>query len=229
MNTDEVTFTVLKSPVGTTRRVELKKSPRHVRPPIARSKVAEGVASDRAVVEQQDLVERTWSIPGRQDKRSIVGSRTISSPSINGLTAHELAHVVQNEISSDLQTLHCAPAPPKLVDKNVKSHEPGCLVDPIIQPFEKQRRLLAIRSLDEALHRDLPPKIASELYHAEAFSHSLDPKPTFDATSTTSPLADPTRSCSQRPAPRSSPNRPHLPIMERQEWHLVPSSKVVRK
>src|SRR6202035_4166359 len=57
----------------------------------------------------------------------------------------------------------------KLVDKNVNHTNRVVLVDPIIQAFGKQRRLPAIGPLDEALHRDLPPKIASELYHAGCF------------------------------------------------------------
>jgi len=36
-------------------------------------------------------------------------------PGINRLTVHELAHVVQNEISGDVQTVHCAPAPYSIV------------------------------------------------------------------------------------------------------------------
>jgi hypothetical protein len=57
----------------------------------------------------------------------------------------------------------------KLIDKHVNHTNWVVLVDPIIQAFGKQRRLPAIRPLDEALHRDLPPKIAQELYHAGRF------------------------------------------------------------
>jgi hypothetical protein len=57
----------------------------------------------------------------------------------------------------------------KLLDKHVNYANRVVLVDPIIQAFGKQRRLPAIYPLDEALHRDLPPKIASELYHAGRF------------------------------------------------------------
>src|SRR6516164_1875576 len=64
----------------------------------------------------------------------------------------------------------------KRVDKHVNHPNRVVLVDPIIQAFGKQRRLPAIRPLDEALHRDLPPKIASQSYHRGLFLHSLDPK-----------------------------------------------------
>src|SRR6516164_10871982 len=57
----------------------------------------------------------------------------------------------------------------KRVDKHVNHPNRVVLVDPIIQAFGKQRRLPAIRPLDEALHRDLPPKIASPFYHARRF------------------------------------------------------------
>jgi hypothetical protein len=57
----------------------------------------------------------------------------------------------------------------KLVDEHVNHTNWVVPIDPIIQAFGKQRRLPAIRPLDEALHRDPPPKIASELYHAERF------------------------------------------------------------
>src|SRR5215831_13217152 len=57
----------------------------------------------------------------------------------------------------------------KLLDKHVNYTNRIVLVDPIIQAFGKQRRLPAIHSLDEALHRDLPPKIASPFYHAGRF------------------------------------------------------------
>src|SRR5262249_61745447 len=57
----------------------------------------------------------------------------------------------------------------KLLDKHVNYTNRIVLVDPIIQAFRKQRRLPAIHSLDEALHRDLPPKIASQFYHAGRF------------------------------------------------------------
>ena len=57
----------------------------------------------------------------------------------------------------------------KRVDKHVNYTNRVVLVDPIIQAFGKQRRLPAIRPLDKALHRDLPPKIASQAYHAERF------------------------------------------------------------
>jgi len=46
----------------------------------------------------------------------------------------------------------------KRVDKHVNHTNRVVLVDPIIQAFGKQRRLPAIRPLDEALHRDLPRK-----------------------------------------------------------------------
>ena len=57
----------------------------------------------------------------------------------------------------------------KLLDKHVNHTNRVVLVDPIIQAFGKQRRLPAVRPLDKALHRDLPPKIASEPYHARRF------------------------------------------------------------
>src|SRR5690349_19991593 len=57
----------------------------------------------------------------------------------------------------------------KRVDKHVDYTNRVARVDPIIQAFGKQRRLPAIHPLDKALHRDLPPKIASELYHAGRF------------------------------------------------------------
>jgi hypothetical protein len=57
----------------------------------------------------------------------------------------------------------------KLVDKHVNHTNRVILVNPIIQAFGKQRRLPAIHPLDEALHRDLPPKIASQSYQAGRF------------------------------------------------------------
>src|SRR5882724_5394472 len=57
----------------------------------------------------------------------------------------------------------------KRVDKHVNHTNRVVLIDPIIQAFGKQRRLPAIHPLDEALHRDLPPKIASQAYHAGRF------------------------------------------------------------
>jgi hypothetical protein len=68
----------------------------------------------------------------------------------------------------------CAPAEIerteiKLLDKHVNYTNRIVLVDPIIQAIGKQCRLPAIHSLDEALHRDLPPKIASQFYHAGRF------------------------------------------------------------
>src|SRR5467141_2388296 len=57
----------------------------------------------------------------------------------------------------------------KLVDEHVNHTNRVVLVDPIIQAFGKQRRLPAIHPLDKALHRDLPPKIASRSYHAGGF------------------------------------------------------------
>jgi len=57
----------------------------------------------------------------------------------------------------------------KRVDKHVNHTNRVVLIDPIIQAFGKQRRLPAIHPLDEALYRDLPPKIASRAYHAGRF------------------------------------------------------------
>src|SRR5712671_7223098 len=57
----------------------------------------------------------------------------------------------------------------KRVDKHVNHTNRVVLIDPIIQAFGKQRRLPAIHPLDKALHRDLPPKIASRAYHAGRF------------------------------------------------------------
>ena len=69
----------------------------------------------------------------------------------------------------------------KLLDKHVNHTNRVVLVDPIIQAFGKQCRLPAIHSLDEALHRDLPPKIASPFYHAGlscgVFSHRCAGRP----------------------------------------------------
>src|SRR6516164_5278949 len=67
----------------------------------------------------------------------------------------------------------------KRVDKHVNHPNRVVLVDPFIQAFGKQRRLPAIRPFDEALHRDLPPKIASQSYHRGLFLHSLDPQLPF--------------------------------------------------
>ena len=50
----------------------------------------------------------------------------------------------------------------KLFDKHVDYTNRVVRVDPIIQAFGKQRRLPTIHPLDETLHRDLPPKIASQ-------------------------------------------------------------------
>src|SRR5258708_4802160 len=67
----------------------------------------------------------------------------------------------------------------KRVDKHVNHTNRVVLIDPIIQAFGKQRRLPAIHPLDEALHRDLPPENRVTSISCGAFSHSLDPKPTF--------------------------------------------------
>src|SRR5262249_39739402 len=57
----------------------------------------------------------------------------------------------------------------KLLDKHVNYTNRVVLVDPVIQAFGKQCRLPAVHSLDKALHRDLPPKIASQFYHVGGF------------------------------------------------------------
>src|SRR5262249_61628095 len=68
----------------------------------------------------------------------------------------------------------------KRVDKHVNYTNRVVLVDPIIQTFGKQRRLPAIHPLDKALHRDLPPKIASQSYHRGLFLHSLGREPSSE-------------------------------------------------
>src|ERR1700732_3342386 len=57
----------------------------------------------------------------------------------------------------------------KRADKHVNHTNRVVLIDPIIQAFGKQRRLLALHPRAETRHRDLPPKIASQAYHAGRF------------------------------------------------------------
>jgi hypothetical protein len=51
------------------------------------------------------------------------------------------------------------------------------LVDPIIEAFRQQRRLLAIHPLNETPHR-FPHRFSKRIIASTRFSHSLDPMPT---------------------------------------------------
>src|SRR3981189_567071 len=55
------------------------------------------------------------------------------------------------------------------------------LADPIIEAFRQQRRLLAIRPLNETLHH-FPRRLSRRIIASLGFSHSLDPKETSDET-----------------------------------------------
>ncbi|HXM27920.1 MAG TPA: hypothetical protein VN957_17985, partial [Chthoniobacterales bacterium] len=72
------------------------------------------------------------------------------------------------------------------------------LVNPIIEAFRQQRRLLAIRPLNETLHH-FPRRFSKRIIAPMGFSHSLDPKRTLDRDSSpvfwSVPATNPTISC----------------------------------
>jgi hypothetical protein len=59
------------------------------------------------------------------------------------------------------------------IDEHIDRANRIALVDPIIKAFRQQRRLLAIRPLNEALHQ--PPRFSKGIIASLGFSHSLDP------------------------------------------------------
>ena len=68
------------------------------------------------------------------------------------------------------------------IDEHIDHANRIALVNPVIEAFRQQRRLPAIRPLNEALH-PIPPQIAAESYSANqiisAFSHSQGHKQTL--------------------------------------------------
>ena len=67
------------------------------------------------------------------------------------------------------------------IDEYIDRSNRIALVDPIIQAFRQQRRLLAIHPLNETPHH-FPRDSAGKSYHRQGFSHSLDPKATWTAS-----------------------------------------------
>jgi hypothetical protein len=61
------------------------------------------------------------------------------------------------------------------IDQDIDRANRIALVDPIIEAFRQQRRLLAIRCLNETLHR-FPRRFSKRIMAPMGFSHSLDPK-----------------------------------------------------
>ena len=60
------------------------------------------------------------------------------------------------------------------IDEHIDRANRIALVDPIIEAFRQQRRLLAIRPLNETLHH-FPRRFSKRIIAWEEFSHSLDP------------------------------------------------------
>ena len=63
------------------------------------------------------------------------------------------------------------------IDEHIDRANRIALVDPIIEAFRKQRRLLAIRLSNETLHY-FPRRFTKRILASTGFSHSLDPKRT---------------------------------------------------
>jgi hypothetical protein len=58
------------------------------------------------------------------------------------------------------------------IDEHIDRANRIALVDPIIEAFRQQRRLLAIRPLNKTLHR-FPRRFSSRIIASTRFSHSL--------------------------------------------------------
>src|SRR5471032_3120335 len=58
------------------------------------------------------------------------------------------------------------------IDEHIDRTNRIALADPIIEAFRKQRRLLAIRPLNETLHH-FPRRFSSRIIASTGFSHSL--------------------------------------------------------
>ena len=69
------------------------------------------------------------------------------------------------------------------IDEHIDRANRIALADPIIEAFRQQRRLLAIRPLNETLHH-FPRRFSKRIIASMGFSHSLDPERTSAALAT---------------------------------------------
>jgi len=78
------------------------------------------------------------------------------------------------------------------------------LVDPIIEAFRQQRRLLAIRPLNETPHH-FPRRFSKRIIASTVFSHSLDPGRTAAANPAANASRAPRQFPSLTPPDRANP------------------------